>query len=156
MRAHPIIRALRAERDPYNRASRVLVRIQEANDLIEELNVVRAEAIYEVYKVQGATRTAALSVAAGRTSIALSSRSRGETPSGSPKSGNAKRLSKASWHKPVGGYKCHHFEQGKGVNHEPDKFAGGPNPRKIVGLIFACMTVHAVAKGRRVSPLRRR
>jgi len=38
----------------------VLVRIRDANDLIDELNRVRAEAIYEVYKVQGATRTAQL------------------------------------------------------------------------------------------------
>jgi hypothetical protein len=57
---HPVVGELRAEPDPYTRASQVLVKIQEANDLIEELNVVRAEAIYEVYKVQGATRTAKL------------------------------------------------------------------------------------------------
>jgi hypothetical protein len=60
MKDHQVVRELRAEPDPYTRASQVLVKIQEANDLIEELNTVRAEAIYEVYKVQGATRTAKL------------------------------------------------------------------------------------------------
>jgi len=60
MRGHPVVQELLREPDPYTRACQVLVRIQDANDLIEELNRVRAEAIYEVYKVQGATRTARL------------------------------------------------------------------------------------------------
>jgi hypothetical protein len=60
MKDHPVVVALRNELDPYNRAAQVLVKIDEADSLITELNVVRAEAIYEVYKVQGATRTARL------------------------------------------------------------------------------------------------
>jgi len=60
VRDHPVIQELLREPDPYTRASQVLVRIRDANDLIDELNRVRAEAIYEVYKVQGATRTAQL------------------------------------------------------------------------------------------------
>ncbi len=60
MREHPVVQDLLDEKDPYTRACHVLVRIQDANDLIEELNRVRAEAIYEVYKIQGATRTAKL------------------------------------------------------------------------------------------------
>jgi hypothetical protein len=60
MREHPVVQQLFKEPDPYTRACQVLVQIQEANDLIDELNRVRAESIYEVYKVQGATRTARL------------------------------------------------------------------------------------------------
>lgn len=53
-----VLELLRAEPDPINRAAQALLKVREANDLIEELNRVRAEAIYEVYKLQGATRTA--------------------------------------------------------------------------------------------------
>ena len=54
------LRDLRALPHPINPAAQALVLVQEANDLIEAINRVRAEAIYEVYKVQGATRTARL------------------------------------------------------------------------------------------------
>jgi hypothetical protein len=60
VRDHPIVQLLLREPDPYIRAGQVLVQIQAANDLIDELNNVRAEAIYEVYKIQGPTRTAKL------------------------------------------------------------------------------------------------
>ncbi len=53
-----VLAVLQRELDPVNRAAQALVRVQEANDLIDQLNRVRAEAIYEIYKQQGATRTA--------------------------------------------------------------------------------------------------